>query len=577
MRLKAWFSLMLFWGVLSACVGRPGAFLSSSSPVPLPLTAEATAQVFPSPTIPPTITPSPTQTPAPDYSLWEDPAVPAMLHQKVTANTEIRLVDQVQTASFRIEPERSLGSGEAVLERGTWIYALVAAFPTIWDGTTLADFQAAWQGDPQGNMSSCRLSMAASTVQALQTLFGAPGPDAIQVLPADQLLEQAWQDRTICAVVPFEELQPRWKVMRVDGISPYDRTFQTEKYPLAATFQLVAPAGAETWYRQLFPTGQPAYLPTSNRNPEKFSVVVLTGVTALVRATAWEMDTRGVLFPAETIGDVLRDADITHISNEVPFAPDCPLGDPNTASLRFCSRPEYLELLESVSTDVVELTGNHLEDWGPENLLYTLQLYKDHGLKYYAGGANLEEARKALLIEDHGNKFAFIGCNPAGPPHDWAGDDYPGSAPCDLDWEAGEIARLKSEGYLPIATFQYMEAYNSVPLPYQQRDFRQLADAGAVIVSGSQAHFPQAFEFSSNGLIHYGPGNLFFDQMNPIINGLQVPGTRREFIDRHIFYDGRYLGTDLVTAMLEDYARPRPMTADERSTFLKDIFSASGW
>ena len=36
--------------------------------------------------------------------------------------------------------------------------------------------------------------------------------------------------------------------------------------------------------------------------------------------------------------------------------------------------------------------------------------------------------------------------------------------------------------------------------------------------------------------------------------------TRREFIDRHVFYDGKYLGVELLTALLEDYSRPSPMT-----------------
>jgi poly-gamma-glutamate synthesis protein (capsule biosynthesis protein) len=60
-------------------------------------------------------------------------------------------------------------------------------------------------------------------------------------------------------------------------------------------------------------------------------------------------------------------------------------------------------------------------------------------------------------------------------------------------------------------------------------------------------------------------------------NDPKIPGIRREFIDEHIFYDGRYVSTELLTAMLEDYSRPRPMTADERAAFLSEYFSLSGW
>ena len=95
-----------------------------------------------------------------------------------------------------------------------------------------------------------------------------------------------------------------------------------------------------------------------------------------------------------------------------------------------------------------------------------------------------------------------------------------------------------------------------------------MADAGAVVVSGSQAHYPQVMDLYKDNFIHYGLGNLFFDQMDR-----PVKGTREEFIDRHYFYAGRYIGTELITAMLEDYARPRPMTQSERTDFLTRIFA----
>jgi poly-gamma-glutamate synthesis protein (capsule biosynthesis protein) len=72
-------------------------------------------------------------------------------------------------------------------------------------------------------------------------------------------------------------------------------------------------------------------------------------------------------------------------------------------------------------------------------------------------------------------------------------------------------------------------------------------------------------EIYNGDFIHYGLGNLFFDQMDNINN-------RREFIDRHIFYDGKYIGTELLTAMLENYAQPRPMTEIERKGLLQDAF-----
>ena len=95
-------------------------------------------------------------------------------------------------------------------------------------------------------------------------------------------------------------------------------------------------------------------------------------------------------------------------------------------------------------------------------------------------------------------------------------------------------------------------------------------DAGADIVTGVQSHVPQAVEFGEGGLILYGLGNLFFDQM------WSLP-TRQGLIARHTVYDGRHLSTQLLTTILEDFAQPRWTTDSERELLLRPVFTASGW
>jgi poly-gamma-glutamate synthesis protein (capsule biosynthesis protein) len=297
----------------------------------------------------------------------------------------------------------------------------------------------------------------------------------------------------------------------------------------------------------------------------------MTGVTALVRATAFTMEQRGVLYPGKDVRDWLLSADITHISNEVPFAKDCPYPDPVQADMRFCSDPRYIALLEDVDADLIELTGDHFQDWGNQAMLLTLDMYHERGWLTYGGGANLQEARQPALFEHNGNRLAFLGCNAKGGGYAQAAPDHPGALACDLAWLEAEVARLRQEGYLPIVTFQHFEYYTYPAQANQVRDARRMAEAGAVVVSGSQAHQPQAFEFHSGALIHHGLGNLFFDQYEI------SPATRQGFIDQHVFYEGRYLGVELQTILFVDYARPRPMDAGERQELLNQVFSASQW
>jgi len=141
-----------------------------------------------------------------------------------------------------------------------------------------------------------------------------------------------------------------------------------------------------------------------------------------------------------------------------------------------------------------------------------------------------------------------------------------------------EITRLKAEGYLVIATIQHEEVDMFKSIAIQQYDFRRLADAGATIVSGSQAHHPQAVEFYGSSFIHYGLGNLFFDQWYLATrNPTEHENKDKAFIDIHYFYDGFYINTRLIPIQFIDNARSRPMTSEEAADFLNELHRASVW
>ena len=226
--------------------------------------------------------------------------------------------------------------------------------------------------------------------------------------------------------------------------------------------------------------------------------------------------------------------------------------------------------MQGLGVNVVELTGNHLNDYGAEKLADTIAIYTQNGMSYFGGGLNIEDAQKPLKMTVNGNKIAFIGCNVAGPVNDFATSSKAGSAPCDYELYTSEIRQLKNEGFTVIATYQYTELYVYMYSPFYQKEFHDAANAGADIVQGSQAHYPMGFEFIGNSLIHYGLGNFLFDQMD-----YPVVGTTREFIDRHIIYDGKYINTEILTALLTDYSKPVPMSEEQRFQFLTDIFAAS--
>ncbi len=429
------------------------------------------------------------------------------------------------------------------------VLALTAPYPTVTDGITIRQMKRFWRGHQYG-VPFDHLLMTRKTYKDLVILLGEPSSKAdITIKTAKIILQSAWNSEKTWAVIPFDQLDPRWKVMSIGGVSPYSQDFDPENYLLSVPLS----EGEE-----------------SNFDPDKLTTLTLTGTTAMSRNLAYHIETDGLLVPVENIKDVLSASDITHVSNEASFTPDCPSGNPLRREARFCSAPSYYALLEAIGTDVVELTGNHNLDWGYDPFLYSLDLYEEKGIKVYGGGTSQEEAQAPLLVEHNGNKIAFLGCNAVGPAGIWADNGNPGAALCDLPKMKETIRELKAEGWLPVVTFQHLEyTWYDVP-PVQSHDFLEIArEAAPVIISGSQAHIPQGMTYIGNTFIHYGLGNLLFDQMSDV--------ERTSFFDRHYFYDGRYIGNQLETIILENYSQPRFLTEEERTAFLNLIFGTCTW
>ncbi len=197
-----------------------------------------------------------------------------------------------------------------------------------------------------------------------------------------------------------------------------------------------------------------------------------------------------------------------------------------------------------------------------------------------------EAARQPLILEHNGNRLAFLGANQWGPESyvnglgqqvsEWAGPDNPGSARFDRD----QISDGHPGGQDPRPTWCSPKSstprptragdYVTEPIPLQEADFRAMSDAGADVVTGVQAHAPQAVELRDGRLILYGLGNLFFDQT------FSWP-TRTGLVARHTIYDHKLINTELLVTVIEDDMQLRWATPEERMQVLRTVFDASRW
>jgi poly-gamma-glutamate synthesis protein (capsule biosynthesis protein) len=273
-------------------------FLTACQAVPtlLPPTeppSQSTSTKAATTTIKSTIEPTPTATnESPVYVYQPNPALPDAFNQLIETQNLVQPQGNPNEIVFTFE-----FSGSNPI--GSWVYALVAPFPTVVEEVSSTWLQNLWQGQPEDAIST--LIISEIDLPALSSILGEPG-DSIQTLPKEQLLETAWTTQNTWAVIPFEEIQPRWKVITINGQSPIHKDFAADQYTLNVP---VSAASVEEDEELSLPP-EMTTLHFSNLDSNKITTVMLTGVTALVRATAVGMDQRGVLVPGENIATIMK-------------------------------------------------------------------------------------------------------------------------------------------------------------------------------------------------------------------------------------------------------------------------------
>ena len=313
---------------------------------------------------------------------------------------------------------------------------------------------------------------------------------------------------------------------------------------------------------------------------ESLAKINMAGVVAISRALAYKIDSlKNYDYPAEKLGSFLADADLTHISNEVSFSDTCKV----YSGMRFCSNTKYFETLTASGVDIVELTGNHNNDFGSSNNAKSIQMYKDAGMRYFGGGLNKDDASKILYEEIKGTKIAFLGYNYYDSMLKTGAIAWGSTAGANSYTEAKmkeNIEEARENADIVIVDFQFQECYSypssdvvypicykPLSSPDQKGTFRKAIDFGADIVIGTQAHQPQTYEVYGDGIIYYGLGNLYFDQKHWI-------GTRQAMILTHYFYDGKHVQTKLTPIYMDNSLQPEFATKSEADQLLKSLKQA---
>ncbi|MDQ7036338.1 MAG: CapA family protein [Anaerolineae bacterium] len=390
-----------------------------------------------------------------------------------------------------------------------------------------------------------RLLLDEETAAAIQTVDITLHPDT-RIISDETLRDTLWRNRDWYTLLPITALRTDYRLLFMDDIPVVD---QLDNYPLA--------------------------IESANPNfePLRLTRITASGVTAPTRRTLTAFDNRDLEWATSGIASYVMSSDFFHMSNEISAAEQCPAltGDLLGGSSSMCTRPAYLDLFTLLDTDIIELTGNHNNDYGYDAYRNTLSFYRENGIAIVGGGDNLAEAREPLILNYNSNSIGWLACNMPGPYYALANEDpnnlggvRPGAAACGGGWLETAISALSQQVDIVIVSVQYNEVEDYRPAPSQQFDFRRFADLGADIVLGTSAHKPQTYEFYNDSFIHYGMGNLYFDQ--------PFWGNIRFFMNTFYIYDGQLQAVEIFPGIIDDLGRPRLMTPEERVNFLFFMF-----
>ena len=365
-----------------------------------------------------------------------------------------------------------------------------------------------------------------------------------------------------------------WKLISVDELSfnrkllKINDQYYLDDFKNGAVFRIIK-FESELYEKEIEPLVKDTFTKTF---PKKETVLTMaqTGVTALSRGMDVKLKSVGMdaTYFAQNIGEYLSSFDLTHTSNESSFSD-------SAWARNICSNPAFVNTLTAIGLDIVELTGNHNRDCGYEAATATIDKYDELGIKTVGGGRNASEAGIPLEISEKGTNITMLAYN-----HSTGGATYnnlPGANQYYEEDAARNITTAKQKGDIVIVDIQYYECsgyastYEDATCDYANSSagdqvgfFRHLIDLGADIVVGTSAHQPQTFERYGDGVIYYGLGNLFFDQ-------IWWPGTTRSLILAHYFYDGKILQTKIVPTFYDENMQTKLMDEETAKWYLERL------
>ena len=265
----------------------------------------------------------------------------------------------------------------------------------------------------------------------------------------------------------------------------------------------------------------------------------------------------GVDYPFSRVSDVISRNDLAFCNLECPI---CTGGVPLNKKYCFHADTSFIFGLKNAGFNVISVANNHTMDRGREGFVETVRLLKKHGFYPVGGGENQKEARKPVIVECNGLRFAFFAYVNMLLEGVTYLDDRPSPAMGNLEEMEKEIRKIRDEVDFVVVSFHWGIEYQDFPTINQIEYAHRAIDAGADLVLGHHPHVLQGIEYYRERPIVYSLGNFVFDQRKLV--------QRQSMIFGCVFKKGKIDSVYFIPVILKGF-RPEVAKGKEREEIVK--------
>ena len=179
----------------------------------------------------------------------------------------------------------------------------------------------------------------------------------------------------------------------------------------------------------------------------------------------------------------------------------------NKNALKFINKPQVLNSLKHINTNLVCLANNHIMDNGVKGLKSTIKYLRKYKIGHVGAEFSISQIYKPFLFKKNRQKIAVINTS-EGEEANERYNNHIGSSDIESYRIIDQIRNYKNKGFLTILIAHAGIEYLPSPAPYIKEIYQNFVDEGADLVVGHHPHVPQGFEIYKNVPIFYSLGNF---------------------------------------------------------------------